>query len=78
VLWGNASQAAIDAMLDAFIASHARVTVLSLPGGDAVAKQRFFRDDVYVEQLAEIPADRKSGRELLVRLEIAPPAKPPP
>jgi hypothetical protein len=78
VLWGNASQAAIDAMLDAFVAGHTRVTVLCLAGGDAVAKQRFFRDGVYVEQLVEIPVDRKSARELLVRLEIAPPAKPPP
>jgi hypothetical protein len=40
-----------------------------------VAKQRFFREDVYVEQLAAIPPDRKSARELLVGLEIAPPAK---
>jgi hypothetical protein len=71
VLWGTATKASIETLLESLVPSHAQVTVLCLPGGDETAKRRFFREGIYVEQLAEIPPDRNSARELLVRLDIA-------
>jgi TIR domain len=73
LLWGMASRASVDTLLDALAPSHAKVTVLCLSGGDDLAKQRFFREGIYVEQLPEIPPTRKSARELLVQLEIVRP-----
>ena len=77
LLWGNASKDSLNGLLDAFVTKHGHITVLCLAGGDVTAKRRFFRDGIYVEQIPEIPADRKSARELLVRLEIVPPASTP-
>jgi hypothetical protein len=73
VLWGSASRTAINTLLDVLAQSSARVTVLCLPDGDKSAKQRFFREGVYVEQLDTLPPDRRTSRELLVRLEIRTP-----
>jgi hypothetical protein len=73
VLWNNASRTAIETLLDALASTSARVTLLYLPGGDMAAKQRFFREGVYVELLEALPPDRRAARELLVRLEIETP-----
>ena len=77
LLWGNASKDSLNGLLDAFVTKHGHITVLCLAGDDVTAKRRFFRDGIYVEQIAEIPPDRKSARELLERLEIVPPAATP-
>ena len=73
VLWNNASRTAIETLLDALASTSARVTLLYLPGGDMAAKQRFFREGVYVELLEALPPDRRAARELLVRLEVETP-----
>ena len=76
VLWGAATQTSIETLISFLATSHAQVAVLCLPGGDQTSKKRFFRQGIYVEQLAEMPLDRKSARELLVKLEIATPSGP--
>jgi hypothetical protein len=71
VTWGNADRAAIDALLAVLVSFVPRITVLHLPGGDEPAKRRFFRAGVYSESLEVLPPDRRTARELLVRLGIA-------
>ena len=70
VLWGKADQSRISARLAAL--EPLKPIVLWLPGGDEAVKRRFFREGVYSEGLDTLPADRKSGRDLLIRLEILP------
>jgi hypothetical protein len=72
LIWGMAGRASIDTFLDPLVAQRVRVVVLALAGGDWPAKQHFVREGAYVEQVAEIPPDRKSARQLLTRLEITP------
>jgi TIR domain len=71
VPWGKADRASIDARLSSL--SVPRLVVLRLPGGDEVAKKRFFREGTYFEPLDAVPPDRKSARELLVRIDILQP-----
>jgi TIR domain len=73
VPWGKADQASIDALLSSLSACAPRLIVLRLPGGDEIAKRRFFREGIYCEPLDAVPPDRKAARELLVRIEIVQP-----
>jgi TIR domain len=70
VMWGKADQSKISARLATL--EPLKPIVLWLPGGDEAVKRRFFREGVYSERLDTLPADRKSGRDLLMRLEILP------
>jgi hypothetical protein len=70
VPWGNADHSAISSLLTAL--EPLKPIVLRLPGGDEAAKRRFFCAGIYYEQVDALPPDRKSGRDLLVRLDILP------
>ena len=70
VPWGEADRAGLDGLLAALAPLSARIVVLRLPGGDEVAKRRFFADNVYAEKLDALPADRSAARALLARLEL--------
>jgi hypothetical protein len=70
VPWGKADRASVDAVLDGMAALGPPITVLCLPGDNETGKRRFFREGVYVERLEALPPDRRTARELLVRLEI--------
>jgi hypothetical protein len=70
VPWGKADLSAISALLGAL--EPLKPIVIRLPGGDEAAKRRFFREGIYSERVDALPTDRKSGRDLLVRLEILP------
>jgi hypothetical protein len=70
VPWGTADQSAISSLLTSL--EPLKPILLCLPGGDEAAKRRFFREGVYSEQVDALPPDRKSGRDLLVRLDILP------
>jgi len=70
VPWGKADHSAISSLLAAL--EPLKPIVLRLPGGDEAAKRRFFREGIYSERVDALPTDRKSGRDLLVRLEILP------
>lgn len=72
VPWGEAARADLDALF-ATLTPLAPITVLRLPGGDETAKKRFFAQNVYMENLKELPANRKAARELLVHLAILEP-----
>jgi hypothetical protein len=72
VPWGKAGRAELDAVFAA-LPPLAAITVLRLPGGDEAAKKRFFAKRVFVENLKELPTNRKTARELLVFLEILEP-----
>ena len=68
VPWGKADLPAISALLAAL--EPLKPIVIRLPGGDEAAKRRFFREGIYSERADALPTDRKSGRDLLLRLEI--------
>ena len=70
VPWGKADHSAICALLAAL--EPLKPIVIRLPGGDEAAKRRFFREGIYSERVDQLPTDRKSGRDLLVRLDILP------
>ena len=70
VLWGKADHYAISSLLTAL--EPLKPIVLCLPGGDEAAKRRFFCAGIYSESVDALPPDRKSGRDLLVRLDILP------
>jgi hypothetical protein len=66
--WGKADNSAISSLLTAL--EPLKPILLHLPGGDEAAKRRFFREGTYSERVDALPPDRKSGRDLLVRLGI--------
>jgi hypothetical protein len=72
VVWGKAHQDSIDALLSNLFGHAQRVFLLLLPGGDEGAKADFFRQGIYAESVEGVPPDRKSARELLVRIGIVP------
>lgn len=70
VLWGEAIGAELESMLDRLAAS-AQVICLRLPGGDEKAKRRFFRENVLLEKIDTLPANRDETIKLLDELGIA-------
>jgi hypothetical protein len=70
VVWGAADRPSIEALLSDLAPVFRRLIVLTVPGGDDTAKRRFFREGTYVERLPALPADLRSTRELLLKLEI--------
>jgi hypothetical protein len=66
--WGAATSADLDRLLGELTALRARLFVLGLPGGDERAKNRFFRQGIYMEKIEAPPADPRAGQALLQRL----------
>lgn len=70
ILWGEASDAELESMLDRLTTS-VQVICLRLPGGDERAKRRFFRENVLLEKIDTLPGNRDETWKLLDELGIA-------
>ena len=68
--WGAATGGALENLVAAVKETATSITVLRLPGGDEVAKSRFFSKGVGIEPLPALPDGRRATRDLMVRLEL--------
>ncbi|MCP5244641.1 MAG: toll/interleukin-1 receptor domain-containing protein [Burkholderiales bacterium] len=67
--WNQADGGDLDAMLDRFVPA-GQIVCLRLPGGDEKAKRRFFRENIVLEKLDTLPADRNAVIALFEALGI--------